>query len=400
MADFEKLNDKIPVGNLSLIVMESANHFGDRVNERISALRKNVHGFSGNDPSFVDYSKDDYRIKYKLDRFGTGEAKATILESVRGKDIFILTDVMNHSLTYEMYGFENYMSPDDHFSDLIRVIGAINGKAKRINVIMPFLYESRQHKRNGLESLDAAVMISQLKKMGVSNLITFDAHDPRVSNAEPLNGFDSFMATYRFLKTLLKTTKDLKVDKDHLVVISPDEGALDRAVYFSSVLGVDAGAFYKRRDYSKIVDGTNPIVAHEFLGSDIEGKDVIVIDDIIASGSSMIDTAKQLKDMRARRVFICVTFGLFTNGFEKFDKAYEKGIFDKIITTNVVYQPPELFDKKYYAQADMTEYLAAIIDFVNHDSSLSNVTVPTDKIHSYLEKYNRGEVKIVDDMPE
>ena len=290
-----------------------------------------------------------------------------------------------------MYGFENHMSPDDHYQDLKRVIAAANINAKRITVIMPFLYEGRQHKRNTRESLDAATMFAELYDMGISNFITFDAHDPRISNAAPNGGFDNFMAPYQFLKALMKNFDDLTVDKEHLVVISPDEGALDRAVYFAGVLGADTGMFYKRRDFSRIVNGSNPIVAHEFLGSGIEGKDAIIIDDMISSGNSIIDTAAKIKEKGAKRVFLCTTFGLFTNGLELFDKAYEQGSFDRVITTNLTWQPEELKTREWFLEADMSKFLATIIDFINHDASLSGVTMPTEKIHEIVKLYNQRE---------
>jgi ribose-phosphate pyrophosphokinase len=289
-----------------------------------------------------------------------------------------------------MNGYTNHMSPDDHYQDLKRVIAATNGKAHRINVIMPFLYEGRQHRRSGRESLDCAYAFEELSKMGVANFITFDAHDPRIQNAAPLTGFDNFTAHYQFTRALLRSEKDLILDKDHIIVISPDEGALDRAIYFSTVIGADTGMFYKRRDYSTIVNGKNPIVAHEFLGNDIEGKDIIIIDDMISSGDSMIDTSRQLKAMKAKRVFICTTFGLFTNGFDAFDKAYAEGVFDKVITTNLSYRPPELLTKPYYLEADMSKFIASIIDFMNHDLSMEKVSSPTEKIQRILELYSDG----------
>lgn len=302
-----------------------------------------------------------------------------------------MVDVCNHSLTYTVNGYENHKSPDDHYQDLKRMIAAIAGKAHRINVIMPFLYEGRQHKRSGRESLDCAYALKELSEMGVSNFITFDAHDPRVQNATPLKGFDNFTPPYQFIRSLLRYEKDLIIDKDHMIVISPDEGALDRAVYFSSVLGVDTGMFYKRRDYSKVVNGKNPIVAHEFLGDNIEGKDVIIIDDMIASGGSMIDTAKQLKAMKAKRVFVCCTFGLFTEGLAAFDEAYANGVFDRVVCTNLTYLPPEILERDYFVTADMSKFLASIVDFMNHDISMGNVLTPTEKIHEVLAKYNARE---------
>ena len=342
------------------------------------------------DQAFRDYLREDYRMRFHITRLSSGEGSATIDESARGRDVFILTDVMNHSITYEMRGFTNYMSPDDHYTDLKRVIAALNGKARRITVIMPFLYESRQHKRSMRESLDCAVMIKELTHMGVENFITFDAHDPRVLNAAPLGGFDNFMASYQFLKALLYNIDDLIVDKEHLTVISPDEGALDRTVYFADVLGADTGMFYKRRDYTRIVDGKNPIVAHEYLGETVAGKDVIVIDDMISSGASIIDTAEQLKAKGASRVFLCATFGLFTEGFELFDKAYAAHKFDRVITTNLTWQDPSLKEREWFLEADMSKFIAMIIDFINHNQSITGVMTPTDKIHEFVRYYNAG----------
>ena len=320
-------------------------------------------------------------------RFGTGEAKGILRETIRGTDLFIMTDVCNYSLTYTVSGHLNHMSPDDHYQDLKRIISAATGKAKRINVIMPFLYESRQHKRTRRESLDCALALEELNAMGVSNIITFDAHDPRVQNAIPLSGFDSFNPPYQFLKALFREVPDLKPDKAHMMIISPDEGAMHRAVYFSNVMGVDMGMFYKRRDYSRIVNGKNPIVAHEFLGDDVAGKDVIIVDDMISSGESMLDVAKQLKNRKAARVFVCTTFGLFTDGFDKFDEYYNKGYINKVITTNLTYLPPELYEKPYFIQADMSKFLAMIIDSFNHDITIGAVMNPTDKIHALLDRY-------------
>lgn len=390
MPDFHKLDSTIPVAPLSIIVMDSAKELGEAVNNHLVYFRHNLHTLPGNDPAFQGYVRGDYRIKYTNPRFGSGESKASLNESIRGRDVFIITDVMNHSLSYKIFGFENYYSPDDHYQDLKRVIAAINGKARRINIIMPFLYEGRQHHKNNRESLDAAVMFRELYDMGISNFITFDAHDPRISNAAPIAGFDNFMASPQFMKALISNIDNLIVDKEHLTVISPDEGALDRAVYFANVLGVDTGMFYKRRDYSKLVNGSNPIVAHEYLGSSIDGKDVIIIDDMISSGNSMIDTARQLKMKNAKRVFICSTFGLFTNGIEVFDKGFENGDFDALITTNLIYQNPEFSKRPYYIVADMSKYLATVIDFINHDGSLGYVTTTTESIHSLLEKHNNN----------
>lgn len=388
MPNLSKLEAAIPVAPLKLIVMDSARNLGNSVNHYLVNFRKDVKNIAKNDPAFQGYVSDNFIADAACHRFGSGEGKATIDESIRGKDIFILVDVCNHNITYKMNGFINYKSPDDHYQDLKRVISAINGKAHRINVIMPFLYEGRQHKRNGRESLDCAYAIEELSNMGVSNFITFDAHDPRVQNAEPLCGFDNFTPPYQFIRALLGSEQNLIIDKDHLIVISPDEGALDRAVYFANVLGVDTGMFYKRRDYSTIVNGKNPIVAHEFLGDNIDGKDVIIIDDMISSGGSMLDVAKQMKERGARNVYVCCTFGLFTDGFDKFDEYYEKGYIKRIVTTNLNYRSPELLSKPYYAEADMTKFLATIIDTLNHDTPVGKINNPTEKIRKLLEKQN------------
>ena len=350
------------------------------------------HNEHRDDPAYKGYYKDDYRLPVALPRFSTGEGKAVLEQSTRGKDVYIFVDITNHSITYQMNGFTNHMSPDDHFQDLKRVISAINGKARRINVIMPFLYEGRQHKRSGRESLDAAIMYKELCDLGIKNFITFDAHDPRIQNVNPLVDFSNFTSPYQFMKSLMRSVDDLIIDKDHIVVISPDEGALDRTVYFANVIGADTGMFYKRRDYSVIVNGKNPIVAHEFLGTDLDGKDAIIIDDMISSGGSILDTSRQLKqNMHAKRVFLCTTFGLFTDGLDVFDEAYEKGYFDKLVTTNLTYQPPELKDRVWFEEADMSKYTAMIIDFINHDTGLSSMRTPTDKIHKILEKINKHE---------
>ncbi len=398
MPDLKELENAMPVAPLKIVALSSTQKLGKRINNYMVEFRKSVHNDKvKNDPAFHGYFEKNYLVSCDTPRFGSGEGKAVFNESIRGKDLFILVDVCNHSITYQMNGYTNHMSPDDHYQDLKRVIAACNGKARRINVIMPFLYEGRQHKRNGRESLDCAYALTELRDMGVSNLITFDAHDPRVQNATPLAGFDNFLPPYQFIKALLNAEIDLLVDKDHLLVISPDEGALDRAIYFASVLGVDTGMFYKRRDYSTIVNGKNPIVAHEFLGDNIDGKDIIIIDDMISSGGSMLDTAKQLKGMNARRVFICTTFGLFTDGLAAFDKAYEKGYFDKVITTDLTYLPPELYTRPYFVEADMSKFIASIIDFMNHDLSLAGVMATTDKIHSILESYNnRSNMDIIE----
>ena len=386
----KELENTMPVAPMKLVVLNSAAELGNKVNDYLVEFRKTVNNVYNNDPAFQGYCEDNYLLDFSTPRFKSGEGKAVLNETVRGKDLFILVDVCNHSLTYKMNGYVNHMSPDDHYQELKRVIAAAAGKAHRINVIMPFLYEGRQHRRTGRESLDCAYAFEELTEMGVSNFITFDAHDPRIQNAAPLSGFDNFTAHYQFARALLRAEKDLVLDKDHIIVISPDEGAMERAIYFSSVLGADTGMFYKRRDYSTIVNGKNPIVAHEFLGNDIEGKDIIIIDDMISSGDSMIDTSRQLKAMKAKRVFICTTFGLFTNGLDAFDKAYEEGVFDKVITTNLCYRPPGILDKPYYLEADMSKFLASIIDFMNHDLSMEHVSTPTEKIQKIIELYHAG----------
>ena len=391
MPNLSVLENAMPVAPLKIIATDSCVDFAKKVNDYLVFFRENVHNDLTKDPAFEGYSESNYLVDAVCPRFGTGEGKAILNESVRGKDLFILVDVCNHSLTYTVNGYENHKSPDDHYQDLKRLIAACNGKAHRISVIMPFLYEGRQHKRSTRESLDCAYALKELSNMGVSNFITFDAHDPRVQNATPLCGFDNFTPPYQFIRALLDYEKDLIIDKEHMTVISPDEGALDRAVYFSSVLGVDTGMFYKRRDYSRIVNGKNPIVAHEFLGDNIKDRDVIIIDDMIASGGSMIDTARQLKQMGAKRVFICCTFGLFTEGLKAFDDAYERKDFDRVVVTNLTYLPPEIKDRPYFVEADMSKFTASIIDFMNHDLSMGNVLTPTYKIQELLAEYNKRE---------
>lgn len=391
MPNLNELENALPVAPLKIIAMNGASVIGQEVDRYLVDFRKSVNNIHKQDPALNGYLADSYLMDVKCPRFGSGEGKAVVNESVRGKDLFILCDVTNYSITYSVCGYQNHMSPDDHYQDLKRIIAAANGKAHRINVIMPFIYEGRQHKRSGRESLDCAYMLEELADMGISNFVTFDAHDPRVMNATPLNGFDNFTPNYQFARALLRSEKDMIIDKDHTVVISPDEGALNRAIYLASVLGVDTGMFYKRRDYSTIVNGKNPIVAHEFLGDNIEGKDVIIIDDMISSGESMIDTARQLKERHAKRVYICCTYGLFTNGLDSFDKAYENKYFDKVITTNLNYRLPELLNRPYYIEANMSKFMASIIDFMNHDISMTNVMTPTEKIQNVLAKYNARE---------
>lgn len=387
----ERHTQTIPYGTLGIVPLASCSELGKKVNNYLVDWREQRDHEDESTLAFSGYKRDSYIVSASTPRFGSGEGKGVLNDSVRGYDLYIMVDVCNYSLEYSLCGYKNHMSPDDHYADLKRVIAAAGGKARRITVIMPFLYECRQHKRSGRESLDCALALKELTDMGVDNIITFDAHDPRVQNAIPLKGFESVSATYQFIKYLLLGVDDLHIDSDHMMVISPDEGALDRTTYFANVLGVNIGMFYKRRDYSVIVNGKNPIVAHEFLGDNIDGKDIVIVDDMISSGGSMLDTARQLKEMNARRVFICTTFGLFTDGMAAFDEAYEKGWFDKVITTNLTYQIPELLSRPYYIEADMSKFLASIIDFMNHDVSMSNVLTPTEKIRTILEKYNKRE---------
>ena len=389
MPNIKLLERDLPVAPLKIAALEGCKDLGKKVNDYIVGFRKDVTKESIDSPLFCSYQLDNYLIDCPCPRFGSGEAKGMIGESIRGKDLFIMVDVCNYSLTYSVNGHINHMSPDDHYQDLKRIISAANGKAHRINVMMPFLYESRQHKRTKRESLDCALALEELVDMGVDNILTFDAHDPRVQNAIPLLGFDNFNPAYQFIKALFKAEPDLIGDKDHLMIISPDEGAMHRAVYFSNVLGVDMGMFYKRRDYSTIIDGRNPIVAHEFLGSDLTGKDVIIMDDMISSGESMLDVARQVKERGAGRVFVCTTFGLFTNGLEAFDDYYEKGYINRVITTNLTYLPPTVLEKPYFQIADMSKFIALIIDSLNHDLTISAVLNPTDKIHALLAKHRK-----------
>lgn len=383
--NIEEFRNSIPVGDLGIIPLQSCSELGNMVNEYIVDWRKERESVLHQD----DRVKDSYIVNTKCSRFGSGEAKGTILDSIRGKDLYLLVDVTNYSIEYSLCGHMNKMSPDDHYSDLKRIITAAAGKARRINVIMPFLYESRQHKRTARESLDCAVALQELHALGVENIITFDAHDPRVQNAIPNSGFDSIQPTYQFIKSLFNNVPDLQVDSDHMMIISPDEGAMGRAVYYSNVLGLDMGMFYKRRDYSKVVNGRNPIVAHEFLGSSVEGKDVFIVDDMISSGESMLDVAKELKQRKAKRVFVAATFGLFTNGLKQFDEYYEQGLISKVLTTNVIYQTPDLLSRPYYINVDLSKYIALMIDKLNYDHSISELLDPNAKIQNALTYYRK-----------
>lgn len=387
----ERNLENIPVGALGLIPVAGCEALGKKVDDYLVKWRRESPIERKEDIAFSGYEKNTFIIGTKVPRFGSGEAKGIITESVRGKDLYLMVDVCNYSVTYSLTGNINHMSPDDHFQNLKRIIAAIEGKGRRINVIMPFLYESRQHKRNGRESLDCALALQELIRMGVDNILTFDAHDPRVQNAIPLNGFETVPSSYQFVKGLLRKEKDLQIDSNHMMIISPDEGGTNRAIYLANVLGLDMGMFYKRRDYTQIVNGRNPIVAHEFLGSSVEGKDVIIIDDMISSGDSIIEVATELKRRKANRIFAAATFGLFTNGMEKFDKAYEDGLINGILTTNLIYQTPELLSKPYYINCDMSKYIALLIDTLNHDGSISTLLNPSERIQHVLQKYKNDE---------
>ena len=387
MVALENLTHATPVAPLKLLALPGCEKMAENVNTYLKHFRTEEVEDNPSKGDIYGFLPEHFLLDCECPRFGSGEAKGLINESVRGVDLFLLVDVCNYSVTYRQFGQTNHMSPDDHYQNLKRVISAVNGKAHRISVIMPFLYEGRQHKRNNRESLDCAIALQEISRMGVTNILTFDAHDPRVMNAIPLQDFDNFFPTYQFLKALLRSEPDLQLSNDHLMIISPDEGAMSRAVYFSNILGVDMGMFYKRRDYSVIVNGKNPIVAHEFLGDSVKGKDCIVIDDMISSGGSMMDVATQLKERGARNVFVCTTFGLFTDGLEMFDKYYEDGIIRKIITTNLVYQTPELLTRPWYETARMEKYLASIIDTINHDVSIAPIYDNTIKINKLLQEH-------------
>lgn len=387
----ERNLESLPNGSLGIIPLESCKEMGLKVDQYLVKWRDERQHKFADQGAFIGYKRDSYIIQTSTPRFGSGEAKGMIKESVRGYDLYLMVDVTNYSLTYTVCGHQNHMSPDDHFADLKRIIAAVGGKARRITVIIPFLYESRQHKRTARESLDCALALQELTAMGVDNIITFDAHDPRVQNAIPLKGFETVQPAYQFIKGICKHVPDLQIDSEHMMIISPDEGATGRAIYLANVLGIDMGMFYKRRDYSRIVDGRNPIVAHEFLGTSVEGKDVLIIDDMISSGDSMIDVATELKKRKARRVFVVATFGLFTNGLEKFDKAVEEGTIYKVVTTNLTYQTRELLERPYYINCDMSKYIAYIIDTLNHDASISDLLDPNDRIQSLVKKYRKAQ---------
>lgn len=390
----EKRNlETIPVGSLGIIPLEGCRPLGEKVDYYLVKWRTERESEHKDSLAFSGYQRDSYILKADVPRFGSGEAKGVIKESVRGSDLYLLIDVANYSLTYSLCGHENHMSPDDHYQDLKRIIAAVGGKARRITVIMPYLYESRQHKRTARESLDCALALQEMVNMGVDNIITFDAHDPRVQNAIPLHGFETVQPAYQFVKGLLTHVKDLTIDNDHMMVVSPDEGGMSRAIYIANVLGLDMGMFYKRRDYTRVVNGRNPIVAHEFLGSSVENKDVIIIDDMISSGESVLEVASALKERKANRIFVFSTFGLFTAGLEGFDTAYADGLICRVLTTNLIYQTPELLAREWYIDCDMSKYIAYIIDTLNHDTSISDLLNPVERIQSIVARYNSGELE-------
>ena len=384
--------ETIPVGTLGVIPLTGCDKLAGMVDKYLINWRTEREHEHKNTLAFSGYQRDSYLISTSISRFGSGEAKGSINESIRGMDLFLLVDICNYSVSYKLCGRQNRMSPDDHYQDLKRIISAVGGKARRISVIMPFLYEGRQHKRNSRESLDCAIALQELVQMGVDNIITFDAHDARVQNAIPLHGFETVQPAYQFIKGLLYNVKDLSIDASHMMVVSPDEGGMSRAIYIANVLGLDMGMFYKRRDYTTVVNGKNPIVAHEFLGTSVEGKDILVIDDMISSGDSVIEVAQELKRRKANRIFIMATFGLFTQGLERFDKAFEDGLIYRILTTNCIYQPPELLERNYYISCDLSKYIAFIIDTLNHDSSISDLLNPNNRIQSLVARYKKGEV--------
>lgn len=385
--------ETIPVGPLGIIAMPGCEALCDKIDKYLVKWRANQASEHQQNIAFYGYQRDTYKVNVSLPRFGSGEAKGVVNESVRGFDLYIITDVFNYSCTYNMYGMEVPMSPDDHYADLKRVISAISGKAKRITILMPMLYEGRQHKRSSRESLDCALALQELVNLGVDNIMTFDAHDKRVQNAIPNGSFENIMPTYQMIKSLVNSVEDLHVDKDHLMVISPDEGALHRCIYFATQLGVNLGMFYKRRDYTRVVNGRNPIVEHQYLGDSVEGKDIIIVDDMISSGESMLEVCSKLKGLKAGRIFVCTTFGLFCNGLEVFDEAYKNGTFYRVFTTNGVYQTPELLSRDWYESVDLSKYTAYFLDTLNHDMSVSSLLDCSDKIEKILVKKGLKEEK-------
>ena len=376
----------IPYGPLGIIALPGTEALAAKIDNYLVKWRAEQAAAHKENIAFYGYQRDTYLIDTTIARFGSGEGKAVINDTIRGYDLYIVVDCFNYSVKYNMYGMDVPKSPDDHFSDLKRVISAASSKAKRINVIMPMLYEGRQHKRSSRESLDCAMALQELTTLGVENIITFDAHDQRVQNSIPHKSFENVMPTYQMIKAIVNNVDDLSVDPDHLMIISPDEGAMHRCIYFATQLGVNLGMFYKRRDYTRVVNGRNPIVAHQYLGDSVEGKDIIIVDDMISSGESMLEVAKKLKELKAKRIFVCTAFGLFCNGLEIFDKAHEDGIFEKVFTTNGVYQSPELLSRDWYQNVELSKYLAYFLDTINHDLSVSTLLDNSNKIDALLKK--------------
>ena len=376
----------IPYGPLGIIALPGCEELAQKIDNYLVKWRKDQAEEHKDTIAFYGYQRDTYIIDTTIARFGSGEGKAVINESIRGYDLYIIVDCFNYSVKYKMYGMDVPKSPDDHFADLKRVISAASSKAKRINVIMPMLYEGRQHKRSSRESLDCAMALQELTTLGVENIITFDAHDQRVQNSIPHKSFENVMPTYQMIKALVNNVSDLHIDPDHLMVISPDEGAMHRCIYFATQLGVNLGMFYKRRDYTRVVNGRNTIVAHQYLGDSVEGKDIIIVDDMISSGESMLEVAKKLKELKANRIFVCTTFGLFASGLDVFDKAHEEGVFEKVFTTNGVYQTPELLSRDWYQSVELSKYLAYFLDTINHDLSVSSLLDCSQKINNILVK--------------
>ena len=378
----------IPYGPLGIIALPGCEELAEKINSYIVKWRDEQVEKQQHLISFYGYQRDTYMIETSVVRFGSGEGKVVINDTIRGYDLFIVADCFNYSVKYKMYGMDVPKSPDDHYSDLKRVISAASSKAMRINVIMPMLYEGRQHKRSSRESLDCAMALQELVDLGVENIITFDAHDQRVQNSIPHKSFENVMPTYQMIKALVDTVDDLTIDPDHLMIISPDEGAMHRCIYFATQLGVNLGMFYKRRDYTQVINGRNPIVAHQYLGESVEGKDIIIVDDMISSGESMLEVARKLKELKANRIFVCCSFGLFCNGLEVFDKAHEEGVFEKLYTTNGIYQSPDLLSRDWYESVELSKYLAYFLDTINHDLSVSTLLNSSNKIHQLL--VNKG----------
>ena len=376
---------KVPVGPLGIISTRGSMELADKINDHIIEIRKIIPGVNDHEVQYPFYLRDTYLVNSNCIRFCSGEGKVVINETIRGYDLYIISDIGNYNCKYKMFGEESAMSPDDHFQDIKRVISAVGGKAKRINLIMPLLYGGRQHKRTSRESLDCAIALQELERLGVDNILTFDAHDPRVQNAIPIIGFENIFPTYQIIKALLKAQPDIEINKDKMLIISPDEGGMSRNVYYANVLGLNLGMFYKRRDLTRIVNGKNPIVKHEFLGDSVEGKDVLIVDDMISSGDSIVDIAKKMKEMRAKRVFVAVTFALFTEGIETFNKMYEEGLIDRVFSTNLTYRSQELLNAPWYYEVDVSKFIALLIDTLNDDQSLSSLLNPSAKIHRLLD---------------